>query len=170
LENLVFLDESGVKTNMTRLYGRSFQGTRCNDSAPNGHWERVSVLSSIRLDGSTECIVIDGSVDRQMFDEYIKQILSPTLRPGDILVMDNLRAHKSQVCEKVATAQGARVKFLPAYSPDLNPIEKMWSKLKQTLRGMKARTNEELCLSVGAALDMVTSSDARGWFKSCGYV
>ena len=170
LEHLVFLDESGVKTNMTRLYGRSFKGTRCHDSVPNGHWDTVSVLSSIRLDGSTECIVFDGSVNRQIFDEYIKQILEPTLRPGDILVMDNLNVHKSQVCEKVVAARKAKVRFLPAYSPDLNPIEKMWSKLKQTLRGMKARTNEELFSSVGVALDMVTPNDAQGWFKSCGYI
>jgi transposase len=155
---------------MTRLYGRSFQGTRCNDSAPNGHWETVSVLSSIRFDGSTECTVLDGSVNRQIFDEYIKQILAPTLRSGDILVMDNLNVHKSQVCEEVVAAQGAKVRFLPAYSPDLNPIEKMWSKLKQTLRGMKARTNEELFSSVGVALDLVTPSDDQGCFKSCGYI
>jgi transposase len=169
-ENIVFLDESGIKTNMTRIYGRSYQGTRCYDSTPNGHWETLTVLSSIRLNGKTECIIFDGAVDRKMFDEYIKQILAPTLRPGDILIMDNLSAHKSRICEKIVSSQGAQVKFLPAYSPDFNPIENMWSKLKQILRGIKARTNEELLSSVGVALDMVTQSDAKGWFGDCGYV
>jgi transposase len=169
-EKLVFLDESGVKTNMTRLYGRAYQGKRCHDSAPAGHWETVTALSSVRLDGTTECIVFDGAVDRKMFDEYIKQILAPTLHLGDILVLDNLHAHKSKVCVEAVAARGAQVKFLPAYSPDLNPIEKMWSKVKQLLRGIKARTNEELYSSVGVALDMVTQTDAQGWYKSCGYI
>jgi transposase len=168
-EKLVFLDESGVKTNMTRRYGRAWQGERCYDTAPAGHWETVTVLSSVRLDGTTESIVFDGAVDRKMFDEYIKQFLAPALRSGDILVLDNLQAHKSKVCVEAVTARGAQVKFLPAYSPDMNPIEQMWSKVKQLLRGMKARTNEELFSSVGVALDMVTPTDARGWFTSCGY-
>jgi transposase len=161
-EHLVFLDESGVKTSMTRLYGRAYQGERCHDSAPAGHWESVTVLSSVRLDGTTESIVFDGAVDRKMFDEYIKQFLAPTLRSGDILLLDNLKAHKSKVCVEAVAAKGAQVKFLPAYSPDLNPIEKMWSKVKQLLRGMKARTNEELFSSIGVALDMVTPTDAQG--------
>jgi hypothetical protein len=95
-DRLVFLDESGIKTNMTRLYGRSLRGERCHDSTPNGHWETVTVLSSIRLDGSTECIVFEGAVDRKMFDGYVQNFLAPSLRPGDIVILDNLSAHKSQ--------------------------------------------------------------------------
>lgn len=167
---LIFLDESGVKTNMTRLYGRALHGERCHDSAPNGHWEAVTVLSSIRLDGATECIVFEGAVDRKMFDEYVKTILAPSLRPGDIVIMDNLSAHKSQDAYDAIKRRQAECLFLPAYSPDLNPIEKMWSKVKQILRGIKARTHEDLFAGVGKALDNVSANDARGWFKSCGYI
>lgn len=166
----VFLDESGMKTNMNRLYGRSYRGTRCHDTAPSGHWETVTLLSAIRLDGSAQSIVFEGSVDRAMFDEYIKQILAPTLKPGDIVVLDNLSAHKSSTSQAAVAACQAKVKFLPAYSPDLNPIEKMWSKIKQALRSMKARTDDELFSSIRIALDMVTQDDAKGWFKSCGYI
>jgi transposase len=167
---LVFLDESGLKTNMTRLYGRAFQGSRCHALTPCGKWERTTILSSIRLDGTTESILFEGAVDRKMFDEYIKEILSPQLRPGDIVIMDNLSAHKSDIVVKTIQSLHSEVKFLPAYSPDLNPIEKMWSKLKQILRGLKPRTSEELFRDTGTALDMVTAGDAQGWFESCGYV
>lgn len=155
---------------MTRLYGRALQGERCHDSAPNGHWETVTVLSSIRLGGATECIVFEGAVDRKMFDEYVKKFLAPSLRPGDIVIMDNLSAHKSQNSYDAIKEMQAEYLFLPAYSPDLNPIEKMWSKVKQILRGIKARTHEELFEGVGKALNMVTADDAQGWFKSCGYI
>lgn len=167
---LVFLDESGLKTNMTRLYGRAQRGSRCHDAAPCGHWESVTILSSVRLDGTTESVLFDGAVERKMFDEYIKKFLAPQLRPGDILIMDNLKAHKSEIAMELVQSRQAEMLFLPAYSPDLNPIEKMWSKVKQILRGMKPRTNEELFCATGAALGMVTSSDAQGWFESCGYI
>jgi transposase len=154
---------------MTRLYGRARGGERCLDSAPCGHWETVTILSSIRLGGSTESLVFEGAVDRKMFDAYIKEVLAPTLRPDDVVVMDNLNTHKSQsACDEIRKRQ-AEVLFLPAYSPDLNPIEKMWSKLKQVLRGMKARTGEELFVATGTVLDSITSNDAQGWFTSCGY-
>jgi len=166
---LVFLDESGLKTNMTRLYGRALGGKRCMDSAPCGNWQTMTILSSIRLDGTTESLVFEGAVDRKMFDAYIKEFLVPTLRPGDIVIMDNLSVHKSQVaCDEIRRCQ-AEVLFLPAYSPDFNPIEKMWSKLKQVLRGLKARTEEELIFATGMALDAITEFDAQGWFESCGY-
>lgn len=166
---LIFLDESGLKTNMTRLYGRAHGGERCLDSAPCGHWETVTILSSIKLDGSTESLVFEGAMDRKMFDAYIKEVLAPTLFPGDIVVMDNLNTHKSQDAYEVIRKRKAEVLFLPAYSPDFNPIEKMWSKVKQVLRGIKAPTEDELFVATGIALDAVTVSDAQGWFKSCGY-
>jgi len=166
---LIFLDESGLKTNMTRLYGRAHGGNRCLDSAPCGHWETVTILSSIRLDGETESLVFEGAVDRKMFDSYIKEGLAPTLRPGDIVIMDNLSVHKSQeACNAIRKCQ-AEILFLPAYSPDLNPIEKMWSKVKQILRGIKPRTEEELFAATATALNAVTADDAQGWFDSCGY-
>jgi len=169
-DRLVFLDESGLKTNMTRLYGRAYKGLRCHDAAPCGRWETVTILSSIRLDGTTESVLFDGAVDRKMFDEYIKEILAPQLRPGDIVIMDNLSTHKSKDALKYIQSCKAEAKFLPAYSPDLNPIEKMWSKIKQILRGMKPRTSDELFGSTGTALGMVTATDATGWFEACGYV
>jgi len=167
---LVFLDESGLKTNMTRLYGRALQGSRCHDSAPCGNWETTTVLSSIRLDGTTESVLFEGAVDRKMFDEYVKEMLVPQLHQGDIVIMDNLNAHKSAIAVKAIQSVQAEVRFLPAYSPDLNPIEKMWSKLKQIIRRLKPRTSEELFRDTGTALSMVTADDAQGWFSSCGYV
>jgi transposase len=166
---LVFLDEAGVKTNMTRLYGRASKGKRCHDSAPDGRWETVTVLSSIRLDGETESVMFDGAVDRKMFDAYIEEILAPSLRPGDIVIMDNLSSHKSEKARKAVESKSANCMFLPAYSPDFNPVEKMWSKVKQLLRGLKAPTREELFNAVAKALNMVNADDAQGWFKSCGY-
>jgi transposase len=166
---LVFLDESALKTNMTRRYGRARNGNRCLDSAPCGHWETVTILSSIRLDGTTESLVFEGAVDRKMFDAYIKESLAPTLRPGDIVVMDNLNAHKSQKACDVIRLHQAEVIFLPAYSPDFNPIEKMWSKMKQILRGIKPRTEEELFVATATALDAITVHNAQGWFNSCEY-
>lgn len=169
VRRLVFLDESGLKTNMTRRYGRARNGSRCLDSAPCGCWEAVTILSSIRLDGTTESLVFEGAVDREMFDAYIKEGLAPTLRPGDIVVMDNLNTHKSQEAHDTIRMHQAEVLFLPAYSPDLNPIEKMWSKVKQVLRGIKPRTEEELLAATATALDAITAHDAQGWFNSCGY-
>jgi len=105
-----------------------------------------------------------------VFDEYIRRLLAPALMPGDILVLDNLSVHKSAALREAVAARGAEVRFLPPYSPDLNPIEKMWSKVKQALRKIGAATMEELFLAVGAALDTVTADDVRGWFRSCGYM
>jgi transposase len=169
VRGLIFLDESGLKTNMTRLYGRARDGKRCLDSAPCGHWEAVTILSSIRFDGETESLVFEGAVDRKMFDAYIQEGLAPTLRPGDIVIMDNLNAHKSEkACETIRKCQ-AEVLFLPAYSPDFNPIEKMWSKIKQILCGIKPRTEEELFTATATALSGISADDAQGWFRSCGY-
>ena len=166
----MFLDESGAKTNMTRLYGRSPKGKRCFCKAPDGRWERVTMLSAIRLDGSVGSIVFGGATDRATFDEFITGTLAPTLRPGDILVLDNLSVHKSPAMQEAVEARGAEVRFLPPYSPDKNPTEKIWSKVKAALCKIEARTNEELFDAVGVALAMVTASDAKGWFESCGYI
>lgn len=168
-DRLVFLDETGVKTNMTRLYGRSLKGSRCHDSTPTGRWKTVTVLSAIRLDGTTASVMFDGAVDRRMFDAFVEKMLVPFLKPDDILVLDNLGTHKSKVAQALIESKSASYKFLPAYSPDLNPIEKMWSKMKQLLRGLKARTPSDLYAAVGKALGMITAEDAQGWFMSCGY-
>jgi len=168
-ERLVFLDESCAKTNMTRLRGRSHAGERCNARVPCGHWQTLTMLSSIRLDGSTECIVIDGAMDSAMFSEYIAQMLCPTLRPNDIVIMDNLSPHKNPKVAEHIKKCGAELVYLPPYSPDLNPIENMWSKVKQVLRGMEAQTYDALEAGIAQALDLVCASDAQGWFKNCGY-
>ena len=127
------------------------------------------MISSIRLDGSTACMALEGTTDTESFRAYVSEVLRPTLRPGDIVVMDNLSPHKSDPTLALITNAGAQVLFLPAYSPDLNPIEKMWSKIKSLLRTAEARTPADLITAIGQALAKVTSQDALGWFVSCGY-
>jgi transposase len=127
------------------------------------------MISSIRLDGLTTCMTIEGATDTEVFRAYVREVLRPTLRPGDLVVMDNLAPHKSEPTMELITAAGAEVLFLPAYSPDLNPIEKMWSKVKSLLRSAEARTPDELLKAIGDALARVTPKDALGWFVSCGY-
>jgi transposase len=127
------------------------------------------MISSIRLDGSTACMTLEGTTDTESFRAYVAQVLAPTLRPGDIVVMDNLSPHKSDPTPALIARAGAEVLFLPAYSPDLNPIEKMWSKIKGLLRGAEARTPADLITAIGQALAKVTAQDALGWFASCAY-
>lgn len=170
LDKLVFIDESGAKTNMTRLYGRAKQGQRAFDNAPSGHWNTTTMISSMRLDGSTACMVVDGATNKDIFQAYVEHILLSTLKTGDIVVMDNLSAHKNQKVRDLIESVGAQLWFLPPYSPDLNPIEKMWSKIKSILRTIKARTEESLINAVAKALDKVTANDVKGWFQSCGYM
>ena len=169
MSRFVFLDESGAKTNMTRLRGRAKRGLRVVDDTPNGHWCTTTMISSIRLDGSTACMAIDGATSAEVFREYVRQILVLTLRPGDIVVLDNLSAHKDKEALALIAAAGAEVWFLPPYSPDFNPIEKMWSKIKEFLRAAKARTFDALLAAIGNALKTITAHDAQGWFESCGY-
>jgi transposase len=169
LGKLVFIDESGAKTNMTRLYGRAQSGQRVIDNAPAGHWCVTTMISSVRLDGSTACMVVDGATTKDIFKAYVEQILLPTLKAGDIVVMDNLSAHKNQETIDLIESVGAELWFLPPYSPDLNPIEKMWSKIKAILRKLKARTEKTLINAIAKALEAVTASDVKGWFESCGY-
>ena len=127
------------------------------------------MISSIRLDGSTACLAIEGATDTEVFRAYVRDVLCPTLRPGDLVVMDNLSPHKNDLTLNLIVQAGAAVAFLPAYSPDFNPIEKMWSKVKQFLRSAEARTWEALVAAIAAALASVTAQDAINWFASCGY-
>jgi transposase len=154
---------------MTRLRGRAQRGERVHASHPHGHWQTTTMLSSIRLDGSTACMTIDGATDTEVFQTYVREVLCPTLRVGDLVVMDNLSPHKNDRTRQLIEQTGAAVSFLPAYSPDLNPIEKMWSKVKQFLRSAEARTREELLAAIAAALARITPQDALNWFASCGY-
>jgi transposase len=167
---LVFVDESAAKTNMVRLRGRSKGGQRCYCFAPSGHWQTTTMISSVRLDGTTACMAIEGGTSSEVFREYVRQVLVPSLKLGDVVITDNLRAHKDKEAKEAIEEVGAQIEFLPAYSPDLNPIEKMWSKVKEKLRSIGARTYDSLVTAIGQALDSVTKKDANGWFNSCGYV
>ena len=154
---------------MTRLRGRAVRGERVFDHAPAGHWCTTTMISSIRLDGSTACMTIQGPTTSEIFRIYVEQVLVPTLRPGDVVVLDNLSSHKDPDTIALIQHVGAEVLFLPPYSPDFNPIEKMWSKLKEWLRSAKARTEDTLGASIAEGLRRITPSDARGWFGSSGY-
>jgi transposase len=166
---LVFLDESGAKTNMTPLYGRRFDGERLVDHAPHGHWRTTTVIGALRLEGVGACMTLDGPVDAAAFAAYVKHFLCPTLRQGDLVILDNLSSHHAAGVAQSIEARGASLVWLPPYSPDFNPIEKMWSKTKQCLRKLKARTQEALIQAIAQALQTVTPQDALAWFRSCGY-
>ena len=154
---------------MTRLRGRCPRGKRLHASAPCGRWRTTTMIGSVRQDGSTACMTVEGAVNAEVFRSYVSEILLPTLHPGDILVMDNLSAHKDGESLRLLEQAGVKVRFPPAYSPDLNPIELMWSKVKALLRKAEARTNEALLLAIGDALSRVTRKDATHWFAHCGY-
>jgi transposase len=139
------------------------------DSAPAGHWCTTTIIGALRLDGPSAAMVIEGATDTETFAAYVEQILVPTLRANDVVVLDNLSPHHAPRVTEAIQAAGAAVLFLPPYSPDFNPIEKMWSKVKQILRSTKARSRETLFEAIGQALASVTPSDAFGWFNSCGY-
>lgn len=167
---LVFLDESAVNTAMTPAYGRAPRGERVVDSAPRNYGEQTSVIAALSLHrGLIAPMTIGGAVDTLAFDAYLDRVLKPCLRRGDLLVLDNLGVHKASRVEQVCAARGARVLWLPPYSPDFSPIEQAWSKIKAYLRATKARTREELDEALARALPLVTKSDIRGWFTHCGY-
>ncbi len=169
--SFVFLDESGAKTNMTRLYGRSPIGERCVDHTPDGHWKTMTMLSAIRLDGVIQdaTVVVDGPMDAATFLAYTQQFLAPSLRPGDVVVMDNLSSHKGAGIREAIEAAGADLWYLPPYSPDLNPIEKLWSKVKAWLRRVSAKTFDALNDAIADALRAVHPTECPNYFQACGY-
>ena len=166
---LVFLDESGINTDMTRRYGRSVGKTRVTDKVPCNTPKSTTIVSSIRLDGTYAYDVMEGAMNKERFIEYVKNVLVPTLRSGDAVIMDNLKAHKSNAVIEAISSINASIVYLPPYSPDLNPIEKMWSKVKTFLRKWKIRAQHLLADAVQKALSLVTPSDCNGWFGCCGY-
>lgn len=168
--NLVFLDESGVNTDMTRHYARSKTNERAIDSAPVNTPCSTTILSSMRLTGETAHTVYHGGTTAECFAEYLHNILIPTLSKDDIIVMDNMRSHHAKIVRKVLDESGIKYLYLPPYSPDLNPIEKMWSKIKAYLRKVKVRKAAELPDAIEKAFSTVRSSDCLGWFRSCNYV
>ena len=165
----VFIDESSINTGMTRIYGRGLIGERVFDYVPDTRDERLTILSSLRMDGTMEALVFEGALNGELFTGYMKNCLAPTLREGDVVIMDNLSSHKVSGLEEIVKECGARIEYLPPYSPDLNPVENMWSKMKAHLRHVKKRCKETLFEAVGVALRTVTDQDARGWFEYCGY-
>lgn len=167
---LVFLDECGVNTGMTRLYGRAPKQNRVVDAVPDVRFHRTTILSSVRLDGTTVPCIFDDALNGDLFREYIRQFLAQTLHPGDVVVMDNLSAHKVSGVVEAIEAVGASVMFLPPYSPDFNPIELMWSKIKAILRKLKVRVAQLLDDAIAIALRSISPSDIRGWFSHDGYV
>ena len=168
-EHLVFVDEAATTTKMLRLYGRALRGQRARDAAPHGHWGVRTLIGALFGTGRTACMTIDAATDNEIFYQFVIRILVPKLRPGDIVILDNLSSHKQQRVRVAIEAAGARLEYLPPYSPDLNPIEKMWSKVKAILRKLAARTSEALDEAIRIALESVTPSDAAGWLASCGY-
>ena len=171
-ERLVFLDECGVLTNMAPLHGRSPRGTRAYGSAPFGHWTRVTVLGALGAEGVVGAMGVEAATGAAVFHAYLDEVLLPELRrtkPDAVLVMDNLPAHKAPRVRALLDASGFGYRYLPAYSPDLNPIEPIWAKVKAELRRIAVRTAEALHRALGPALDAVTAQDAAGCFRHCGY-
>ena len=169
VEHLVFLDESGVNTDLTRLYGRALSSQRAVDHAPLNTPQTTTVLSSIRLDGEKAFTTYQGGTTGERFVQYLKETLLPTLRPGDIVVMDNMRSHHVKAVREILEAKGMKVLYLPPYSPDLNPIEKMWSKMKAILRKWKIRCLEQLPDAIERALACVSQLDCLHWFLDSDY-
>lgn len=166
---LVFLDETGVNTGMTRLYGRARKDQRVEDAIPDVRFHRTTILSSVRMDGTIVPCVFDDSLNGELFKAYIQEFLLPTLKPGDIVIMDNLSSHKVDGVAKAIASVGAQIRYLPPYSPDLNPIELMWSKVKAFLRKLKVRSPDLLPDAIAQALDSVSVSDILHWFFYDGY-
>lgn len=154
---------------MARTRGRARRGERVVERVPHGHWKTTTVLAAVRLSGPTAAATLDGATDADCFRAYVREVLAPTLGPGDVVVMDNLSAHKAPGVREAVEAARARVVYLPPYSPDLNPIENMWSKVKAFLRSAAARTADALADAIDQALAAVTPDDCRGFFRHCGY-
>ncbi len=169
LARLKFVDESGVNLALTRLFGRAPKGERVTDAVPRNYGENVTLLGALSLAGVEALMTVNGATDGEVFLVFVREVLSPALRAGNVVIWDNLGAHRSQVVREAVEARGASVIFLPPYSPDMNPIERCWSKIKTYLRAAKARTREALEAAIKQALSTVTESDARAWFKHCGY-
>jgi transposase len=169
VDKLVFIDESSINTGMTRLDGRGQTGERVVDYTPDVRFERTTVLSSVRANGEIVPCTFEGSLNGDIFKEYIAQFLAPTLKKGDIVVMDNLSSHKVKGVIDPIISAGATVMYLPPYSPDFNPIEMMWSKIKAYLRKAKARTKVLLETAITEALNSITASDIMGWFAENNY-
>ena len=168
-ERLVFIDETGASTKMARLRGRAPRGQRCRAPVPHGHWKTTTFTGALRLSGLTAPMVLDGPMNGEAFLAYVEQVLAPTLAPGDIVVMDNLPAHRCAGVRPAIEAARARLQYLPPYSPDFNPIENAFAKLKAILRKAAARTIDDLWAAIGGALPKFTPNECANYFTAAGY-
>jgi transposase len=154
---------------MTRLRGRAPRGERLVAKVPHGHWKTTSLIAALGARGVRCSTVVDGAINRDVFDAFVAQVLAPQLRTGDVVVLDNLSSHKSALAQRLIEERGASMVFLPPYSPDLNPIEMVFAKVKQLLRALACRTREALWNAMQSVIDKVTASDASNCFRHCGY-
>jgi transposase len=166
---LVFIDETWAKTNMTRTHGRAPRGERLVAKIPHGRWQTLTFLAALRSDRIDAPCVIDGPINGESFLAYVEQVLVPTLKPGDIVIIDNLGSHKGKAVRRAIRAAGAKLFFLPPYSPDLNPIEQVFAKLKTLLRKAVARTIDAVTAAIGQLLDLFTPEECTNYFTNAGY-
>jgi transposase len=166
----IFLDECGVTTDLLRRYGRSPRGTRLHDHTPCSHWQTHTIIAGLRLEGLTAPAVFDGPIDTPTFLAYIEQVLVPTLRPGDVVVLDNLAVHKDPGIREAIEGARAQVRFLPPYSPDFNPIEQAFAKLKAFLRAARPRTFDHVCELMAAAIRLFTPTECANYVRHSGYL
>jgi transposase len=168
-DRVVFIDETWAKTNMTRTYGRSQRGTRLTERVPAGRWETTTFVGALRADGFVAPLTVDGPINGPLFRAWVEQHLAPTLSIGDVVIMDNLSSHKVAGVREAIEASGAELRYLPPYSPDLNPIELAFSKLKKLLRDGAERTVDKLWDLCGRVLDQFSAEECRNYFRHCGY-
>ena len=166
---LVFIDETWASTNMARRYGRCRRGQRLRSAVPHGHWKTTTFIAGLRLTGIVAPMVLDGPINGRSFQTYVDRVLVPDLRPGDIVIMDNLGSHKGPGVQAAIEAAGATVRYLPPYSPDFNPIEKAFSKLKAHLRKAAERTRDALWDRIGTLIDQITPTECANFFTDAGY-
>ena len=166
---MIFIDETWLNTKMARLRGRAPRGERLRAGMPHGHWRTTTFVAGLRLGGIEAPMVVDGPINGEFFLAYVRRVLVPVLRPGDLVIMDNLGSHKGAAVRAAIEAAGAELRFLPAYSPDLNPIENAFSKLKALLRKAAARTRDALWTAVATAIDAFTPAECENYFTAAGY-
>ena len=168
-KRLVFVDEMGTNTSLSALRAWSRRGRRAFCSVPRNRGANTTLLSSMTVEGMGPSLAVEGAIDREVFEAYVEKMLAPSLRSGQVVVMDNLSAHKGERVRALVEERGAELLYLPPYSPDLNPIEESFAKVKNLLRKAEARTREALVEAMGQALSAVSARDARGFFEHCGY-
>jgi transposase len=167
--SLVFVDEMGTNTSLFALYGWAKKGERAQCSVPRNRGKNTTLLSSMSVEGMGQSLAVEGATNREVFETYVERILAPTLRRGQVVVMDNLTAHKGECIRELIEGQGCELVYLPPYSPDFNPIEEAFSKIKGLMRKAEARSREALLEAMGSAISALSAEDARGFFEHCGY-